>query len=333
VKKLTASGYIAVDGRDKSTGGVRACLHDAVINAAKQIGVTIDKLELLKQCSAVKIDRTFEQVTSTEAVSTKVKFTNVNVDNAPGGNEVAMLSIEDGGVYVLQMQVDGKRTELHAGVYDSCGTLPGHGLHSGMLIDNRKKAPIYLIEPKDRASTKAKRDMLNDFYNVKHPGRVFVLQVWRIEPVEGVEITPVPTVNYPSAAYQDAVAAIKEQQSAAVKKTTKADAQGIVDYKRKQRESGIATGPYDNVGGHSGAAIDLTDSPPAKKMKVASSPLDNMTVEELQAVYKDKLNVTQVRGPSARNKKWLIDKINGGMTIRAKRAQKQGGSPNKRARN
>ena len=139
------------------------------------------------------------------------------------------------------MQVDGKRTELHACVYDSRGTLPGHGLHSGMLIDNRKKAPIYLIEPKDRASTKAKRDMLNDFYNVKHPGRVFVLQVWRIEPVEGVEITPVPAVIYPSAAYQDAVATIKEQQAAATtKKTTEADAQGIVDYKRKQSVRGRA---------------------------------------------------------------------------------------------
>ena len=55
-------------------------------------------------------------------------------------------------------------------------------------------------------------------------------------------------------------------------------------------------------------------------MKVAPKALDNMTVEELQAVYKDKLNVTQVRGPSARSKEWLIDKINGGMTIRAKRA-------------
>ena len=107
-------------------------------------------------------------------------------------------------------------------------------------------------------------------------------------------------------------------------------AQGIVDYKRKQRESGIATGPYDNVGGCSGAAID---SPPAKKMKVASSPLEHMTIDELQAVYKDNLNVTQVRGPSARNKEWLIDKINGGMTIRAKRAQKQAGSLNKRRRN
>jgi hypothetical protein len=264
VKKHTASGYIPVDGHAKSAGGVRACLHDAVVNAADRVGVTIDRKELLKQCPATRTgNRTFDEVTSTDVVSAKVRFTNVNVDNAPGGNEAAMLSIQ-GGVYVVQMQVDGKQTELHACVYDSCGTLPGHKQHSGMLVDNRIKAPIYLIEPKDRASTKAKRDTLNDFYNVKKPGRVFVLQVWRIEPVEGAEITP------PSAAEERQV-----------------------------------------------AEIELMD------------------VDALQEAYKDTLNRTQVTGPNARNKEWLIGKIRGVPTIRAKRALregKQGGSPNKRHR-
>ena len=160
---------------------------------------------------------------------------------------------------------------------------------------------------------------------------MFVLQVWRIEPVEGVEITSAPAVNYPSAAYQDEVAAIKEQQAAAAKKTTEADAQGIVDYKRKQREEGKATGEYDLVGDSKTAEIDLTDSPPAKKSKVASTLEEE--IDELQAEYKAKLGRTQVTGPKARDKEWLIGQINGGMTIRAKRAQKQGGSPNKRSRN
>jgi len=81
------------------------------------------------------------------------------------------------------------------------------------------------------------------------------------------------------------------------------------------------------------AATDLTDSPPAKKNKVAKD-LEDMTIDELQEVYKAKLNVIQVRGPSARNKAWLIDKINGGLTVRAKRAlgNKQGGGGGKRAR-
>ena len=75
-----------------------------------------------------------------------------------------------------------------------------------------------------------------------------------------------------------------------------------------------------------------TDSPPAKKMK-ATKALEDMSIDELQAEYKAKLNVIQVRGPSARNKEWLIDKINGGLTVRAKRALGNKGKSNKRPRN
>ena len=112
------------------------------------------------------------------------------------------------------------------------------------------------------------------------------------------------------------------------------DAQGINEYKRKLREEGKATGKYDLVGDSKAEEIDLTDSPPAKKMKAATKPLEDMTIDELQAEYKAKLNVIQVRGPSARNNAWLIDKIQGGLTVRAKRAlgNKQGAS-SKRPRN
>jgi hypothetical protein len=126
-----------------------------------------------------------------------------------------------------------------------------------------------------------------------------VLQVYRVTK-KAADSVSVPAVNYPSAAYQDVVAATKEQQAVAAKKKT--------------------------------AEIDLTAPPPAKKNKVAKD-LEDMTIDELQAKYRAKLNVIQVRGPSARNKAWLIDKINGGLTVRAKRAQgKQGGGGGKRAR-
>jgi hypothetical protein len=66
----------------------------------------------------------------------------------------------------------------------------------------------------------------------------------------------------------------------------------------------------------------------------ATLALEDMSIDELQDVYKAKLDKNQVRGPSARNKAWLIDQINGGLTVRAKRAlgNKQGAS-SKRPRN
>ena len=77
-----------------------------------------------------------------------------------------MLSIQDGGVYVVQFQVDGAKSEYHAATYDSTGIIPGpYKAHSGVLIDNRKKKPVYMIEDKDRASVENKRKVLNTMYS------------------------------------------------------------------------------------------------------------------------------------------------------------------------
>ena len=152
-----------------------------------------------------------------------------------------------------------------AGVYDSTGILPGpYTAHSGIVIDNGKKNPVFLIEKEDRSSVQKKRDVLNGFFNA----RTRVLHVYRMQAVEG----------------------------------------GVV-----------------------AATISLADSP-VKKMKKAAA-FEDMDVDELQEEYKAKLGVTQVRGPKARDRRWLIDKINGGLTVRAKRAQDKQGGGGKRARN
>ena len=52
----------------------------------------------------------------------------------------SLISIEDGGVYFVLAKVKGRRTEFHAFVYDSTGTVPNEKPHSGLLIDNRKNA-------------------------------------------------------------------------------------------------------------------------------------------------------------------------------------------------
>eukprot|EP01043_Picozoa_sp_COSAG02_P060622 COSAG02_NODE_7961_length_2771_cov_1.845808_2_plen_463_part_00 len=237
VKRKARSGYIKFSGYKKTTKppDVRSCLHDAIMNAATRVRVTIDKKKLWRQCKPVKTkERSFAEVVGTDEVSSKLSFTYVNPDNAQGGNEAFLLSLKD-GVYVVQSQIDGKTTSQHAFVYDARGTVPEVKKdHCGMIIDNRKNKPIYLIEPKDRKDVDSKRGVLNKFWNVSKPGRVFVMHIYRVEPVT------------------------TEQQ---------ADAQGISDYKRKQRENGTATGAYDYSGNGKTDEIDLTDSPPAKKAK------------------------------------------------------------------
>ena len=76
----------------------------------------------------------------------------------------------------------------------------------------------------------------------------------------------------------------------------------------------------------------LIAPPRVTRGEIAPKSLASMDVDELQEEYKTKLNVTQVRGPKARDHRWLIDKINGGLTVRAKRAQDKQGGGGKRAR-
>lgn len=126
------------------------------------------------------MNTSFEEIERAPVVAEQVRFEPVNVDNEVGGNEAALMSIEDGGVFLVMSQVDGSQANFHAFVYDSTGTVAGNKPHRGMLIDNRRKRPVYLIEAKDRASVKDKRKCLNDFYN----GRVYVMHVWRMVPVQ-----------------------------------------------------------------------------------------------------------------------------------------------------
>ena len=181
VKKAAVAGYIALHGYTKSSGGWRRCMHDAAINGATRLGRIIDRNRLDRECPPRKTkDTSFAAIECAPAVAEQLRFEPVNVDNEAGGNEAALMSIEDGGVFLVMSQVDGSQATFHAFVYDSTGTVAGEKPHRGMLIDNRRKKPVYLIEAKDRASVDNKRKCLNDFFD----GRVFVMHVWRMVPVQ-----------------------------------------------------------------------------------------------------------------------------------------------------
>ena len=183
VNKKAKAGYLPVHGHKKSTGGLRRCMHDMAINGAKRLGVTIDGKQFMKECKPRRtVDTSFEEIENAPSVASKVTFTHVNVSHQKGGNEAALLSIEDGGVYAVVAQVDGHTAEYHAFVYDSTGILPGpYKAHSGIVIDNGKKRPVFLIDKEDRSSVQKKRDVLNDLFGA----RTYVMHVYRMRAVEG----------------------------------------------------------------------------------------------------------------------------------------------------
>jgi hypothetical protein len=137
----------------------------------------IDIKQVLAEVPARKtVDTSLNEIVTAPCVASVLDFEHVSVDRIKGGKEAALMSIEDGGVYFVLVQVDGATAEYHAFVYDSTGTVPIDKPHSGLLIDNRKKAPIFLVEDSDRASVQSKRKVLNDFFKA----RTFVLQVYRV---------------------------------------------------------------------------------------------------------------------------------------------------------
>ena len=183
VNKKARAGYLPVHGHEKSTGGLRRCMHDMAVNGAKRLGVTIDGKQFMKECKPRRtVDTSFAEIETAPSIASKVTFTHVNVSHQKGGNEAALLSIEDGGVYAVMAQVDGRTAEYHAFVYDSTGILPGpYKAHSGIVIDNGKKRPVFLIDKEDRSSVQKKRDVLNDLFGA----RTYVMHVYRMQAVKG----------------------------------------------------------------------------------------------------------------------------------------------------
>ena len=152
-------------------------MNDTAVNAATRVGTHIDIKQLLREVPARKtVDTSLNEIMSAPCVANVLDFEYINIDHVGGGKEAALMSIEDGGVYFVLAQVDGAKAEYYAFVYDSTSTVPNEKPHSGLLIDNRKKAAVFLIEDSDRASVESKRKVLNDFFNA----RTFVLQVYRV---------------------------------------------------------------------------------------------------------------------------------------------------------
>ena len=81
----------------------------------------------------------------------------------PGGPEAALLCHSDPGVYIVAAKC-GELHTPHTFVYKN-GTHPEvHILHCGVIVDNRKTAPIRAIEKSDLESVQVARHAINSFF-------------------------------------------------------------------------------------------------------------------------------------------------------------------------
>ena len=113
------------------------------------------------------MDTTIDELDKFEGVSSVIKIEPVlYIDRDKMGNLGILIRIND-GVYVCICSVYSniqKECTQHAFVYDSYFTTTGNSACQGAIIDNRRYAPICVLEEKDRTTiTKLKIMLRNSF--------------------------------------------------------------------------------------------------------------------------------------------------------------------------
>ena len=183
-------------GRSAVDGNQRSCSQDGLVNGAKRLGVPVTKKAVdaatLPPVGDTKVGVIVAYARDELGISmldTKAPGTlGVQIFQAPGGPEHALLQITDGSVFFTELDVDGDK---HVVVYDS-GYDRYSGDTCGAIIDNSKDSVVKHIDPTDRSfkvdengkavlSKKGKpvsaaRDMFNSIF----PGAasVSVVGVW-----------------------------------------------------------------------------------------------------------------------------------------------------------
>jgi hypothetical protein len=183
-KKKRGSGFIDVYGVEKATGPdgreMSSCMQDAALNGAKQMGVDIDPKTMYKQCPPRRTKHTMvAEIESAPCVEEAIQLKYENHHHTKGGPEYALLQVRTGGPRFVIGTVEGRKETEHAFIYDPTGILPGpYRAHMGILIDNRGKAPVRIIEESDRSSVDMSRQAIDSFFTAK----TFISQVYEMRP-------------------------------------------------------------------------------------------------------------------------------------------------------
>ena len=161
-------GFVDFGGSNKVTGPGWSCLQDSLAMAGKLLGLDI-KDEIYKHKKPRKTKGTSIKELK-PVLKDKIEFEYISIKQEKGGPTFGLLHL-DPGIYIVSAMCGTPHTFLY-----NQGVLPGpYQVHIGAIIDNRKTAPIRLIEESDRASVQSARSCVNTFFK----GRVDINLVYR----------------------------------------------------------------------------------------------------------------------------------------------------------
>jgi len=175
-------GYVDIDGVETSTGKLRSCMQDALLNAAAQLGVAVDKVALFRTLPALaRVNTSIQQLLDAPCVRESIEFSYVPRLLRMKGGPTHVLFNFKAGVFFVLATVHAKNNENHAFVYCADYHDKAHPLAVGAILCNRKDHPVRLLHASDRSTPESARNALDTFY---YGNRVDILQVYRLHAKE-----------------------------------------------------------------------------------------------------------------------------------------------------
>eukprot|EP01048_Picozoa_sp_COSAG05_P024072 COSAG05_NODE_5495_length_1159_cov_1.066038_2_plen_268_part_01 len=122
VNNRKRNGYVALAGVEKTTGQLRSCMQDTVVQGVEMLGGQIDKEQLMRECPPRKTKNTsLEELEAAPTINSVVAFipqTHIYA-KIKGGPEAALVNETDGCIRFVSTTVHGSTTEEHAFILSS----------------------------------------------------------------------------------------------------------------------------------------------------------------------------------------------------------------------
>ena len=147
-------------------GNLRSCAQDALINAAKALGVSVTKKQVYDATLPTEGDTKMGLIVDYAVNELGIQMDkNTQLNQIKGGPEYALLQHTE-GVFVVELCISqsGMDDDYHNVVYDADYQHVMYPGIRGAIIDNEKDTPVKFIEPSDRAEVQQARDVFHSLF-------------------------------------------------------------------------------------------------------------------------------------------------------------------------
>ena len=154
-------------------GNERSCAQDALVNAAKALGVPVTKKQVYDATLPAEGDTEMGVIIDYALNVLGIQMDDVRLEKtlgfllfrATGGPMYALLQQTE-GVFVIELRISqsGMDDDYHNVVYDADYQHVMYPGIRGAIIDNEKDTPVKFIEPLDRAEVQQARDVFHSLF-------------------------------------------------------------------------------------------------------------------------------------------------------------------------